>query len=79
MIIGLILGLGLSLVSTRFLAGQLSHIREWDKYFLQGIYTWDIWTYAATTLVIAVVVLTACYFPARRAAKIDPMVALRYE
>jgi len=79
MIVGLILGLGLSLVSTRFLVGQLSHIREWDKYFMQGIYTWDLWTYVTTTLVIAVVVLTACYFPACRAAKIDPMEALRYE
>ena len=79
LIIGLGLGVGLSLAGTRLLASRLWQIREWDRYFLQGITTWDPVTYAGTILVIVAVTLTACYLPARRAARVDPMVALRCE
>jgi ABC-type antimicrobial peptide transport system permease subunit len=46
---------------------------------LFGVRSWDASTLAAVSFVLAVFALLASYIPARRAAKVDPMVALRYE
>jgi putative ABC transport system permease protein len=47
--------------------------------FLYEISTTDMTTFGVTTIVLAAVALFAGFIPARRAAKVDPMIALRYE
>jgi predicted permease len=65
---GIVLGLAGALVLTRFLASLLYGIRPSDPA-----------TFLAVSLLLAAVALVACYFPAHRAAVVDPMIALRHE
>jgi hypothetical protein len=77
--IGLALGAGVSLVPAWLLCMLLPEVRQYNDYFLYGARAWDPATYGVVALLLATVAMLACYFPARRAARIDPMVALRYE
>ncbi|HKQ77161.1 MAG TPA: ABC transporter permease [Blastocatellia bacterium] len=66
--IGVAAGATMALMMTRFLSGLLF-----------GVSATDPWTFALIALLFAAVTLLASYFPARRAAKTDPLVALRYD
>jgi ABC-type lipoprotein release transport system permease subunit len=46
---------------------------------LFGVRSWDVATLLAVAALLGVSALLASYIPARRAAKVEPMVALRYE
>jgi len=80
-VIRLVLGQGMALVGVGLgigLLGALVFSRVMQS-LLFGVGPRDVATLALTAVVLAIVALGACLVPARRATKVDPMVALRYE
>ncbi len=67
-LIGLCAGLALSLIFTPFLRSLLFGVTEADAPTIAGV-----------SILLCVITLASCYFPARHAAKTNPIVALRYE
>ena len=70
-LIGIAIGVAAALILGRVLS-SFSHL-------LYGVRPWDPLTLVAISLVLICATLLACYLPARRAAGVDPMIALRHE
>jgi putative ABC transport system permease protein len=64
----MLFGLLLAAATTRGLSAILQNVKPGDPF-----------TFSAVAVFFSFVALAACYLPARRASRVDPMIALRYE
>jgi putative ABC transport system permease protein len=66
--VGVLVGIVGSLGASRLIGSMLFRVKSYDPL-----------TFIAVAVVLSAVALAACFVPARRASRVDPMVALRYE
>ncbi|HKD52144.1 MAG TPA: ABC transporter permease [Candidatus Acidoferrum sp.] len=80
-VLGLVVGQGLKLTGAGLALGFLIALgltRQLSS-LLFGVSAYDPLTYGGVTLILVIVAFLACYIPARRATRVDPLIALRYE
>jgi ABC-type antimicrobial peptide transport system permease subunit len=80
-VLKLVVGEGMKLIVVGIGVGLLGAflLTRWMKSLLFAVSASDPLTFVVITLLLMIVALFACWLPARRATKVDPLVALRYE
>jgi putative ABC transport system permease protein len=80
-VLGMILGQGVRLAGLGIVIGLTAALSAMHVMtgFLYGVQATDPITFVGITLLFVVVALLACYLPAQRATRVDPLIALRYE
>jgi putative ABC transport system permease protein len=80
-VVGLIMRQGVFLIVTGLTAGLAvaAALTRYLLHMLFGITALDLYTYAVVAAAFAALALLACFIPARRAARLDPLIALRHE
>ena len=80
-VLGMVIRMGLRLVGIGVLVGLAASVALGRVIATQlwGVSAYDTWTLASVPALLLITGLLACWLPARRAARVDPLVALRYE
>jgi len=78
-VVGLVLGVAVSLALGRILGSALYLVPHEHTGMLYGVKIYDPFSLALASALLAAIVFAASFLPARRATRVDPMVALRYE
>ena len=80
-IMRMVLGRGITLVAIGAAIGIIGGLAatRLARSLIFGVTPTDAWTFVLAVIALALVALAACYIPARRAMRVDPIVALRYE